>query len=224
MAVLNETNVKYVVDSSKNLAWILDIHKWHNKHVRIVNLLIWKEPIDLAFSNWKRGQYFVDKKFSANQLGLKYLSRMLSLSIHFIAIKYKDLVKNPAKTLFEVYTKINIPYYEGKELFWKKKHHYLFGSDSVRQQINKDNPYIYVEEPWPQNFVKIVRKLEKEINDNLELQQVMKILSTFDIKNVNNYDDLNSTALKTPFWYHYQKPIRIFQRIFPQSYNVQTNK
>ena len=51
-----KSGVDYIIDSSKSLSWLIDVGRWsyrNTMHVRYV--FVWKEPIDLAFSFWKRG-------------------------------------------------------------------------------------------------------------------------------------------------------------------------
>ena len=46
----------FVVDSSKQVQWIRDINNWYRKksNIEVVNLVIWKNPVNTYHSFWKR--------------------------------------------------------------------------------------------------------------------------------------------------------------------------
>lgn len=50
-------------------------------------------------------------------------------------VSYADLTQHPAKTLEAICDRLDIPYFEGKEHFWKGVSHHLFGADSLRLQF-----------------------------------------------------------------------------------------
>ena len=56
-AALAQTGIHHVVDSSKDLNWVLDSNRWaSHQDIPVKNVLLWKQPIDLAYSHWKRGR------------------------------------------------------------------------------------------------------------------------------------------------------------------------
>lgn len=49
--------IDFVVDSSKELNWLIDTQTWAAKSgMDVLNVLIWKTPHEMAFSNWKRNR------------------------------------------------------------------------------------------------------------------------------------------------------------------------
>ncbi len=45
-----------------------------------------------------------------------------------------------------------MPYFEGKERFWEKEHHYLFGSHTVYQQTARQDSEIKAARVFPPEF------------------------------------------------------------------------
>ena len=55
--ILEDDRYRFVVDSSKDLRWVVNSNEWAAaSDVPVTNLLLWKEPVDLAHSHWKRGR------------------------------------------------------------------------------------------------------------------------------------------------------------------------
>ncbi len=43
-----QLNVQFVIDSSKLLSWIFDVHRWaESSGLNVYNVFIWKDPVDL---------------------------------------------------------------------------------------------------------------------------------------------------------------------------------
>ena len=54
--VIDRLGMQIVVDSSKSLDWVSDANAWARASgLRVENVLIWKDPLSLGFSFWKRG-------------------------------------------------------------------------------------------------------------------------------------------------------------------------
>jgi len=60
--VLDNLNLNFIVDSSKNLPWVVDsnVRAIKKRKFTAYNILIFKDPVSLYYSFWKRG----DKSFS----------------------------------------------------------------------------------------------------------------------------------------------------------------
>ncbi len=55
--VIEELKVGFIIDSSKELGWLIDSQDWAIAGgIKVLNLVLWKDPIDLAYSHWKRGE------------------------------------------------------------------------------------------------------------------------------------------------------------------------
>ena len=216
-AVIKRLHVNFVVDSSKDLCWLIDTQEWAISHnINIHNLLIWKDPVSLAFSYWKRG-------FSINKWRhdfTKYHSNFFEIELPFLAINYCDLVSNPALKVSEICAAIGMPYFDGKERFWEKDHHHLFGSLSVRNQVIAKSSVIKSKENYPVEFRSNMNILENQIDKDSEVQQIMEHLRQSDISLVNN-DKNRKHKIKKPYptWYYRRRIIRIAQKYFPQRYD-----
>ena len=120
-------NVEFIVDSSKNPFWISrQIENLDRKNIMFQNIIIYKNPLDLAYSFKKRGKlYDWEKNF------INYHRLYFSLIEIWRAVRYDKLVRDEF-VLKELCRYLNIPYFKGKEMYWKKKHHTLFGNTSAK--------------------------------------------------------------------------------------------
>jgi hypothetical protein len=214
LKLFDELNVNYVVDSSKELACLIDKYRRLDSSIRIVNIITWKDPIDLAYSHWKRGQ---DVWFHLNSF-IKYLNRFLNLEFSFFSVRHSELTKNPARKLKSICQKIGMPYFEGKEQFWLKDHHFLFGSEGVRRQIAKKESFIYQSQTWPSEFERKLPLLEKRISEMPELTDVLSILHKYDVEKIQVFNDQRPIQIKKPKWYYYYKIRRIYKYYFPEDF------
>ena len=123
--------LNFVVDSSKNLNWVFDQVRYLKKtDLQPVFILLWKEPIEFAYSSWKRG-----RSLGWEVRWMRYYSTFFSIMNEWISIRYSDMVSNSSETIRGLCMKIGIPYYNGKELFWSGRHHTLFGSNSAKAHL-----------------------------------------------------------------------------------------
>ena len=120
------------VDSSKYLVWYLDQQRSDHLHTFVpYNLLIWKTPEEYAHSCMKRG---VLKKWKKTYI--HYHTSYFSIMNNWISVRYSDLVKNPIEKLKKLCSLLNIGYLPGKELFWNRQYHTLFGSHSAKIHLH----------------------------------------------------------------------------------------
>ncbi len=130
--------VNFIVDSSKDPLWI-------NKRIKELTgqgidyriALIWKSPLEIAHSFDKRGDYHNWQRSWVNYHRLLYTLQ----PANWTTINYSDYTSDPA-SLEQFCQSLDIPYFPGKERFWEKTHHLLFGNHSARKhliQSHKDN-------------------------------------------------------------------------------------
>ena len=215
-AVFHEFPVNFAIDSSKNLNWLIDMSKWVPDYIRIINLALWKDPVDLAFSHWKRGDN-LKKHYNYFK---RYYSRVIKTNIPFVSIRYKDFVQSPREKLQKICRLISMPYFEGKENFWVKGHHILFGSHGVRQQIRAKKSLIYKKEIWPDDFKQLVTQLQRRIGNDTTLLQVLNTLEKYEVDNIDSLPDCRPDIHRKPIWYYYNKLGRWLRRYFPQDYKI----
>ena len=123
-----EPEVDFLVDSSKDPFWIDEqSNRLAKRGIDVRHLLVWKSPLEFAHSA-KRRQSF------RNWDGwwVDYHQVYLSLFINARSARYRALATHPAQALRSACDYLEIPYFDGKERYWEKKNHALFGNYSAR--------------------------------------------------------------------------------------------
>lgn len=218
ISAMRELGVNHIIDSSKDICWVIDAQKWggHN-HLEVRNLLIWKDPVDHAYSYWKRG-YKVDywkKSF------IGYYLKFINSSIPFISINYTELINNPSQLTEKICKMIDIPYFSGKERFWEKNHHCLFGSGGVKKQLERGNSEILTKPFFSDSYASQIVKFQDQIMNDADIQ---KILFSLQENDINNQDVSTGTVQEKtikriqPVWYYRKKIQNIIRRYFPENY------
>ena len=215
--VFEKLDVNFVIDSSKEILWILNNNRWAEENqIKVINLLIWKDPIDLIYSYWKRGRGLKRGRISF----LKCYKRFFRMELPFISVSYNELAKNPQKKLHDICNIIGMKYFLGKERFWEKQHHYLFGSGGIRKQLENDEPKeIKLTEEFPQDFKKQLNYLHTMIENDREIEKIVQKLKRAEVSSVNRieYEKKKNQIIKVyPMWYYFKKLKRIYKRHFPE--------
>lgn len=130
---------QFFVDSSKELVWLND-QKKHGlpQGMTAVNILIWKTPLEYALSCYKRGQ--LAKWYHGYT---SYFERYFSIMDQWVSVRFNDLTFNPSKKLKSICKSVGVEYYPGKENYWERKHHTLFGSHSAKLHLYAKNESLY---------------------------------------------------------------------------------
>lgn len=214
--VFKKLGVNFIVDSSKDPTWVLDTHTWAaSNSFEVINILIWKDPVDLAYSYWKRG-YKLD---SWRKPFVSYYSKLLQIKIPIMAVSFNELTRNPQNKLMEICDFIGMPYFEGKERFWENQPHYLFGSGGVRNQVEAKESKIRKEEKRPPEFQAKIEDLSKQISADSKVQQILSALQRVEISSVD-HSKLRNTEIPShlvyPAWYYMWKIRQVYRRFFPQ--------
>ncbi|WP_419662168.1 hypothetical protein [Desulfosarcina variabilis] len=153
-------NVNFIVDSSKDPIWIneqMDILR--KSDIQSKNILIYKTPIESAYSFQKRGRF---KIFEPSWIN--YHRLYFTLIKDFFTIKYADLVSKE-DLLPKICDSLEIPYFESKLKYWEKTHHTLFGNTSAKIHLFNRNE---------QGFLKHKNELEKSGRDVASIEQEYK--------------------------------------------------
>jgi hypothetical protein len=221
--VLDIFNLDFLVDSSKNLPWFIDtnLRGYKEKKYKVYNVLIFKDPISLYYSFWKRGDKSISKLFNAYNDYKIFLDSNLS----FVSLNYDEFVADPQRLLKKMCSILNIDYFEDKYKFWNKKHHHLFGSFGTRKQLFNENAKIY-QENYSQDFLEIKKNVEEEIKKNKELNLLITDIYKNDIKKINKYPEIKNFSLirKDKNDYYKSRFRRYFRRFKPVHYPDKESK
>jgi hypothetical protein len=214
--IFNELDVDFVIDSSKALPWVYDQQRWLPSDIKIFNIAIFKEPIELAFSAWKRGvrPEVVGREYC------RYYSRLFSLRMPFAPVSYRELVINPSCKLKRICSLLDMPYWEGKEAFWKRDLHLLFGSLGVAQQIQGRQSRVYTQEEWPPEFHRLVTDLDRQHADDPLLSKIISVLHEREVGNLSEIPTGRAGLTKEPPWLYWERLCYAFRRIYPADYKV----
>jgi hypothetical protein len=207
--------VDFVIDSSKELCWVIDTQKWAvARGIKVFNLLLWKNPIDLAYSHWKRGRGLTDWR----RPFVSYYSKLLETRLPFRSIYFNDLVSDPQRKLAEICAVVGMPYFDGKERFWEKQHHHLFGSHGVYRQVADKDSTIKASETFPPEFKAHLDTLSQQITEDSKVQQILETLQQAEISSSQEFSAEDQEFLigkPYPLWYYAMKARQVFRRHFP---------
>lgn len=202
--VIDKLQMQFVIDSSKELCWVLDSQVWAiENNFKVVNLIIWKDPISLAFSYWKRkGNLLLwKKKF------IRYHKSIIEAKIPFIAVNHNDLSSNPQVKLAEICNAVGMPYFKGKEQFWEKTHHHLFGSAGTRKQVTAGNSVIRASDKFSAEFENHRDFIKKQINSTPAIKRIIDDLRKADVSLQGSTAQIPAfiPSRPYPYWYYVRK-------------------
>ena len=211
--VFDQLGMHTAIDSSKDLSWIIDqnIRLAKRPDIRVYNILIYKQPVSLAHSFFKRG--FSLTRYKKH---FRYYSKFIETGMPFISVEYSDLATDPAALLRQLCEYIKIPYFKGKEEYWKKEMHHFFGSGSVIRTYNSENPRINSEDIFKPEFLPHIREIEEDFNRDQELKNTLDLLNQHKLGNGAN--GKFSGTIHKPIWYYGQKIRSAYKKRFPDEY------
>ncbi len=181
-------NIDFVVDSSKDPWWISEQSDYlKSQGVKVFHLLIWKEPAAFAYSMLKR------KRRHWKSFWKNYYKLYFSLIKDYFAIPYSELVQYPDIVLHDICNKAGLAFHKGREKYWMKKHHTLFGNDSAKVHLyDKKNKIVqryndtqvdqglqsnYRSIYYDTNYLKLLPdEILRDIENDLELNKIISAL------------------------------------------------
>lgn len=211
-AVVEQCGIEFVVDSSKDLCWVVDNQRWSREGgLRVINLAIWKDPLWHAYSFWKRGKSVAQ----GQEAFVKYYRRLLDLNIPLAAVNYNRLVKEPGSQLEEVCQLLGMRYFPGKERFWEKTHHCLFGNPGIPSQLKAAGGRIK-EASLPADFLADYSRSSQKLAG--PVREIAALLEAADISQLHSRPLEPSSILRKRliYWYYRDKFRSFVRRYFPR--------
>ena len=210
--------IDHVVDSSKDLAWVLNSSEWAARSgIQVRHVVIWKEPIQLAYSHWKRKLPMSSFRYAF----LTYYGRFLQLGLPFVSVNFDTLVSNPADTVRKLCELTGLPWREGQEKFWEKEHHQLFGAASTGEQASAGKSEIKTRKVYPDEFLAEYEPMLRNLVKDPYFMQTIGALEYMNIKR-DFLPDLaeaqTDKSVARPFWYYKHAIKRVLFRRFPKQY------
>lgn len=165
-------DINFIVDSSKNYLWIKDQIKYgKNKNYKIIPLIIYKNPVEYAYSRYKRSS-LDNWKYT----WIQKHKTLFGLFDNFVSVNFKELALNPEEKIKSLCKALDIPYFKGKKDFWKNDQlHILFGSNTAK---SSDKLIPYNEKNFDDRFNRLKENLN--LNDPV-LNNVLKILDAYEV-------------------------------------------
>jgi hypothetical protein len=213
---LKQPDVKFVIDSSKDLRWLIDSHEWARQSgTNVLNVITWKDPISLAYSHWKRG-----KPVDYYRLAfVRYYGRFLNLGLPFVSLSYNRIIADPGAALRDLCSHLGMDYQEGREEFWQKRHHQLLGSAGTAKQVSQGASKVYAQSEYPEAFLKEFGRLGDENGADAEINALIHQLEAHELGR-SGASLAGSVALGPtlkPAWYYYHGLKAIYRKWFPSS-------
>jgi hypothetical protein len=214
-ACFRNLEIRFVIDSSKEICWLIDSQEWAvTRGIKVINLLVWKNPINLAYSHWKRG----GKLMRWRRSFVNYYAKFLESGLPFRSVYFNDLVSDPERKLKQVCAAVGMPYFSGKENFWERQHHYLFGSQGTYEQVMEKRSRIRGSEEFPPDFAEHVEALSRRIARDSKTQSILKRLEEAEISSSRGFQGAEQVFLPSkprPVWYYAMKARQVARRYFP---------
>ena len=218
-AAATQAGINHVVDSSKDLTWIIDAAEHARQTgMRMHNVVIWKEPIELAYSYYKRE--WTMEQFRSQYL--KYYERFLDTRLPFVAVRFSSLVADPAETVRKLCKLTGLP--------WQPGQGRVLGTNSIitcsvlTKRASKAvpaNPELPVQLSTRKSFLTVFDKFCEAMTSDVRLMRVIGSLDAMDIDKVyvQRMAALETTGrAHKPGWYFTHKLKRIYHRYFPETY------
>lgn len=217
--VCNKLNVDFVVDSSKELNWLIDTQRWAKRSaMSVYNVLVWKTPQEMAFSHWKRNR----SPLAWRNSFVHYHNSLTGLGIPFVTIPFRKLTENPSHTLQLICKYVGMPYFEGQEDFWNHQSHHLFGSMGTRKQVEAGESVIRSQKGFTEEFEAILPELNSQIVSDQELQNLLIILAESELSTSDKVESKPfERPLLMPLWYYVRKTKIFVRRYFPQKWHLE---
>lgn len=209
----------FLIDSSKNLAWVIDSNQWAIENdFQVINLVIYKPIENYIYSIWKRGES-IDAALKRYKT---YYGRLLQLNLPIISLPYSDLVSDTDEVLKTLCAITGQQFSPNKKEFWTREFHHLFGSGGIREQSRSKNSSIFMKEVFSDEFAGILPEIRTKISNDKNLQKINDFLIKNDYKSFERKNpiskDQDIPVIVKPLWYYMIKLQLCYRRWIPEKY------
>ncbi len=207
-------NIRYIVDSTKDLFWIKkrskEILKEGKYDIRYV--ILWKSPVEFAKSLHKR-----DSLKIWEYSWVKYYRLAFSLLDKFVTVKYSRLVQDDYY-LQALCNELEIPYHTNKREFWNKRQFTLSGNRNAKIHLSpsSDSRYSKIKETLikenidkieniDSNYRKIyyedIEDFDREFGisqiaeNNKYIKHILNVFSNYDVYSSSNNENFNYSKI-----------------------------
>lgn len=214
----SKLGVEVLVDSSKEASWLVDARRWINRSDGMsgINIFSYKRPIDLAYSFWKRGRGLQSWR---DQL-VMYYRRISDAGLPLLTVNLDELLQDPQRKVEQVCLVLGVPYGPGRERFWERDRHHLYGNFGVRRQVQIGRSVFQPRRDYPDDFARHMRSLQASIEVDDQLQRLMQTLDAAEVSHASpGSATRQATTARRPYppWYYRQRAKRVWFGRFPRS-------
>ncbi len=130
---------------------------------------------------------------------LRYYRQLASLRIPVATVPARQLTEAPAVTLEAVCAWLRMAYFPGKEAYWRKPHHALFGSQVATRELRAAKPEIYQTVNYPAEFREAYRPWADWEADG-EVQGLYRWLEARDVTRLPPEEAPADASIPRPAW------------------------
>lgn len=211
--VAEALGVEVVVDSSKDLVWLVDSHRWAARSgLRVANVVIWKYPVELAHSYHKRDLSFEESRHHF----LTYHQRLLSTGVPLTTVRWRDLAASPASTLRALCELLGVPWREGRERFWEAEATHLFGNAGTRAQADAGASTFRAPSAPPREVLEPFARFSAASRYEEAAKPIIDRLLEFDILQGKPSQPALPVVPRKGTWYYRQSMARAWRKAVPE--------
>lgn len=214
--ILKSFGFDVVVDSSKDLCWIADINLIYRDaaDIEVINLLIYKNPKELAFSHWKRGRPldYWERSYT------HYYKRYLELGFDFYSINHDWLIADKETNMQRISKRIGLEQRPDRSDLSNGGFHGYYGSQGVFEQMHGIKRKKAVFKDYSEFLAAGGEDIPVSDTITDTLAQIRK-------KDIREHELSKSQTLKRrPLWVGIEKLKKIYKRYFPEDDSALYNK
>jgi hypothetical protein len=210
---------QFLIDSSKNLPWVMDNNRWAARNnIRVINFIIYKPLVSYIHSVWKRGES-VDAALYRYKT---YYSRFIEACLPACSISFTELVNQPDETLQRLCSITGQPYRLDRKEFWRGEYHHMFGSGGIRNQTRRGSAKVESVDLFSEEFNSLLPRIKQLVETDDIIKMIREELDQIDHKfrnlTMNEFPNMASQNRVKPTWYYTARAKSAIRRWVPQRY------